>query len=324
MCNVYPKYRGGAAQREQWADILKGIGVLLVILGHTSRVPTGIVLWIYSFHMPLFFWVSGYFFKPNQDTRMYILKKCRSLIAPYILYSAIFLLSNAILVREDSEVLLGEIRDGLVGQGTDGILWFFVALFWTEVVFHLTEKYFHRFTPLIILVYVFSANYFSTITGYESGMFKLPSAFFAVGFYYIGYVFRKNDLISKIHIRYMIIAVFLNLLCTKLLHPSLSLNIARSDNVIMGYIVAMLGIIGFVGVSKILDASPLSPIQYVLSYIGRESLYFYPITGYAPVAIVKILNNLGFAHNIVVVLISKAVGFITAWLMSYMHNCKKT
>ena len=58
-------------------------------------------------------------------------------------------------------------------------------------MFHLTEKYFHRFTLLIIFAYVFGDKYFSIITGYESGMFKLPSAFFAIGFYYVGYVFKK-------------------------------------------------------------------------------------------------------------------------------------
>ena len=119
----------------------------------------------------------------------------------------------------------------------------------------------------------------------------------------------------------MIIAVFLNILCTKLLYPNLSLNIARSDNVIIWYLVAMLSIIGFVGVSKLFDSNPLSLIQYVLAYIGRESLYFYPITGYVSVAIVKILSDLGFAHNIVVVLFSKSIGFITAWLVAYMYNC---
>jgi len=61
--------------REVWLDGLKGFGILLVILGHVlsgyldawtfpeaffSFYP--VRTWIYSFHMPLFFLISGYTF----------------------------------------------------------------------------------------------------------------------------------------------------------------------------------------------------------------------------------------------------------------------
>lgn len=44
-------------------DILKGGGILLVILGHI-QIPYMLKTVIYSFHMPLFFFVSGCFFRP--------------------------------------------------------------------------------------------------------------------------------------------------------------------------------------------------------------------------------------------------------------------
>ena len=42
-------------------DLLKGVGILLVILGHIE-IPHSLKTVIYSFHMPLFFFVSGCFF----------------------------------------------------------------------------------------------------------------------------------------------------------------------------------------------------------------------------------------------------------------------
>ena len=42
-------------------DILKGIGILFVIVGHTFMKEIG--PFIQSFHMPLFFIVAGYFYK---------------------------------------------------------------------------------------------------------------------------------------------------------------------------------------------------------------------------------------------------------------------
>lgn len=57
--------------RIQWLDYAKGIGIFLVVLGHTLRAMVNseilessitvnsIDRWIYAFHMPLFFLISG-------------------------------------------------------------------------------------------------------------------------------------------------------------------------------------------------------------------------------------------------------------------------
>ena len=45
-------------KRLDWVDIAKGIAIVLMILGHSS-LPNMIQNWIYSFHMPFFFFISG-------------------------------------------------------------------------------------------------------------------------------------------------------------------------------------------------------------------------------------------------------------------------
>lgn len=42
------------ANRLQWLDEVKGLGILLMVIGHASA-PKLLVHWIYGFHMPLFF-----------------------------------------------------------------------------------------------------------------------------------------------------------------------------------------------------------------------------------------------------------------------------
>lgn len=49
---------------ENW-DVVKGLGILLVIMGH-SNLPATIYYGIYAFHMPLFFIVSGIFFSDRK------------------------------------------------------------------------------------------------------------------------------------------------------------------------------------------------------------------------------------------------------------------
>ena len=46
------------SKRIEWLDIAKGITIILMVLGHSS-IPKPISNWIWSFHMPLFFFASG-------------------------------------------------------------------------------------------------------------------------------------------------------------------------------------------------------------------------------------------------------------------------
>ena len=60
-------------QRIEWLDWLKGMGIMLVIIGHSfrdeMRVVSSVADFIYSliyvFHMPLFFAIAGYLFHLN-------------------------------------------------------------------------------------------------------------------------------------------------------------------------------------------------------------------------------------------------------------------
>ena len=50
----------------RWIDNLKGFGILLVVIGHT--VPReGLGQWIYAFHMPLFFFISGFLLSKKME-----------------------------------------------------------------------------------------------------------------------------------------------------------------------------------------------------------------------------------------------------------------
>ena len=48
------------SQRNLVFDVMKGVGILLMLVGHL-RIPMGLRTFIYSFHMPLFFILAGYF-----------------------------------------------------------------------------------------------------------------------------------------------------------------------------------------------------------------------------------------------------------------------
>ena len=74
------------SQRVQYIDIAKGIGILLVVLAHNDLSAYHPMLhrFIYAFHMALFFFLSGIFFKPERPFKEILKRRFNTLIKPLI------------------------------------------------------------------------------------------------------------------------------------------------------------------------------------------------------------------------------------------------
>lgn len=77
-------------QRTEWIDIAKGIAIFLMVMGHTS-IPQPISSFIWAFHMPFFFFMSGMLFCPQKYEYFgkFVLKRGRSLVIPYVIATMI-------------------------------------------------------------------------------------------------------------------------------------------------------------------------------------------------------------------------------------------
>ena len=67
--------------RISWIDMAKGYGTILVIYAHLGQ--GSLWTWMYSFHLPLFFFLSGYVFSTKHNFGNFILRKVKSIIVPY-------------------------------------------------------------------------------------------------------------------------------------------------------------------------------------------------------------------------------------------------
>lgn len=76
--------------RVSWIDCAKGIATVLMILGHTWFTES-LKAFFYTFHMPLFFILSGYTFRfeKNINTRSFFAKRIKPIVAYYILFAAL-------------------------------------------------------------------------------------------------------------------------------------------------------------------------------------------------------------------------------------------
>jgi acyltransferase len=133
-----------SSKRIKWIDTCKGIGIILVIIGHTPIDPVARGI-IYAFHMPLFFFISGYFFSDERyiNLKEITISKFKSLIIPYFSFSIIsifllrFFFDQPIALRAFLEQMVISKRNSIT---YDDPIWFLTSLFTIEILFYLLAK----------------------------------------------------------------------------------------------------------------------------------------------------------------------------------------
>lgn len=215
--------------RDNYLDIIKGFAIWLMVLGHSNFSLEPFITIIYSFHMPVFFLISGYFFR-KKGFKEQLYRDFKSLMQPYFLASimafSICWISPTIhpelysgingIVDIYKAALVGIfIMDDTVKSYSfmpSGALWFLVALFISRLLFSVfvnfieSKKYNNVFLFLICL---FSICLFFVFR--EFYYFSLDSAFMALPFLCIGYTINKYNLFSflcsKINLFYWLLCL---------------------------------------------------------------------------------------------------------------------
>lgn len=80
------------AKRYEFIDLFKTIGIIFMVMGHVG-FGDRFAHYIAAFHMPMFFFISGYLFKDKYTFNEFITRKFNSLIKPYFYFGGL----NAIL-----------------------------------------------------------------------------------------------------------------------------------------------------------------------------------------------------------------------------------
>lgn len=70
------------SEQWKWVDIAKGIGIILVFLGHFD-IPNILRVEIYTFHIPLFFFLSGVVFNSDKPIKRFLGDEAKRMIVPY-------------------------------------------------------------------------------------------------------------------------------------------------------------------------------------------------------------------------------------------------
>lgn len=196
-------------------DLLKGFGILLMIIGHV-HFSDAINHYIYSFHMPLFFIVSGYLYKSSSlSLTKYILKQIKNLLIPYVFFGAIFTALFILLGHplQWKSVFMNFYSSNHFPFDWCGAIWFLLAMFWVKIIFEFSIRLLNRKLRLIVWIMILCLG---VVVSYSkiSLPLCLDSAFIGCFLYVIGYGYRKNENVirgrlntSKSKICFMILLV---------------------------------------------------------------------------------------------------------------------
>jgi len=190
-------------KRIQYLDIARGIAILLMIVGHGIETKELSYKIIYSFHMPLFLLVSGFFTKENEKLSKTIFNLIFKLALPtaiaWIISQRImfYLRGWDVSTQLHIQILLAQFRDVSLRQ--IGVYWFIPFFIETKIIFTCFYKITKgKLLPLAIFSLLsFGIGYFC-----KENKINLPLRFdialTCVFLFYFGYVAKKKDLLNKI------------------------------------------------------------------------------------------------------------------------------
>lgn len=144
-----------SSQRQPWIDCVRGIGIILVVLGHYDQGSNPLCKWISSFHMPLFFILSGVLAAmhsgyADKPLRSVLIRKARQLFYPFMTFSLLCILY--FLLRGRPDIVAKVVYYTVTLEGHNA-LWFLPSLWMAEcmLLVLLRSKISDRLGTIVIL-----------------------------------------------------------------------------------------------------------------------------------------------------------------------------
>lgn len=261
--------------RIDYIDTAKGIGILIVVYQHIifALRPNDLIMSrsyivLTSFHMPLFFILSGYFWSNKSDLKMFFTKKINTLLIPFCCFYLItsYGLGNLAQISgislSNDECHLGDFI--FKESFPNGPIWFLLSLFIAYCYYYIINWFGRKWFLISLLsVTVGTLGYLCFWLNINLPMF-LDTSMVGCLFLWIGNAMKKTDLFHKIDALYWLILLLATV--TYLGAP----HVVMMANYYSGYFLVFIftsitGTLVIVLLSKKIDSS-------WLNYYGRYSI----------------------------------------------------
>jgi len=198
-------------KREKRIDFLKAWGIFLVVLGHAQ---SPFHAYIYTFHMPLFFFVTGYLRYNSKDLpwKEFFKRKVSKILIPYVVFWIISIAYNQIytyiVTNEWASIGTGQLKGLLLGghwladYSNNFPLWYLQLLFIAMVLFELIVRYCNKYfkATIHIILMIITIPFQNLLPGRP--VFHINVLPAALAFMLMGYAFRYKlencDVFKKI------------------------------------------------------------------------------------------------------------------------------
>ena len=176
-------------KRSFWIDMAKGYGIILVLIGHVDMPYMTDTL--YAFHIPLFFFLSGYCFNIKSDFNFFIRSKIKRLLIPYVCLCIPIIFANMFFIGDFScSYLICEV-EGFVVQERYTTLWFISCLLLVNSLMYPIVRYCKSSKQTVFFVLML------TLIGiilWRKGILVLPwnidASFVVLPFFYVGFLLK--------------------------------------------------------------------------------------------------------------------------------------
>lgn len=316
-------------------DNARAIAITLVIIGHIYGINDAIREFIFSFHMPLFFVLSGIFFRPKTEFIDSIKSSLRPILGPYIIFFCIgfvYWLMTRRLSGFDPSVsnwmpLLGFFSGRYIDLFVDPALWFLPCLFVAGLIYNFCileiSQYWLR------LLSVFMVLIASLIVCHFSASFQLPwslgSAGIASAFMYCGGQVKrwmpKSSRITELRIKLLVVMLVSGALTLGLsqINPGVDMSLGYfGANAFIFVAAATLGSVFVLAIGILLPASGLA------TWLAMNTIFIFPshllvfnfLRGFGKVVLgMSVDASRTFAFGLIGVPVSLAVAYVLSLVL---------
>ena len=205
-----------ATRRVEYIDLAKGLSMSLIILFHIRDFHTTVEVGLEFFRVPIYFFLSGLFFKEYSGLKEFSLKKVNKLIIPYLFF---FLTAYAagivchFLHFYEKGLLEEPFRWGMIGDiffklgrgediGYNSPIWFLLSLFEVNILFFLLHRWIRNWKWRLAVCFLMGCAMVTAWTVTERWPYYLDRSlaslpFFAVGYATKGWILQEKELFRR-------------------------------------------------------------------------------------------------------------------------------
>ena len=270
-------------ERDKSIDVLRAIAILFVIFGHVTHIGE-LRQYIWSFHMPLFFFISGFLFNRNkyESTRAFLKVKINGLIIPYIFFCLITLVYWILIesrVRSWGMTWYMEVYGIIYGTYSaeymlfNSAMWFLPCLFSMELLYWFVSKI--ESTWKIVFVLLFANILGMTAKDYLSWLpWGINSAMISMIFFGFGNLIKtKTSFWANLKWYYWVLTVSVMFSFQWLTFDCLKaeMNALKIESPFLYIFFAVVGICLYFSLAKLIKKN------FILEWIGQNTLVLFAL-----------------------------------------------